>query len=130
MAGPIRDEGLLLRDPVLWRSTHQFDGGKYDSRNYGSVILIDGKEVAHLLRCCHCGRHFLNVKMPGRERGWCLNCNAPVCPNHNCDACVPFEQWLENVERGMPPGHRPITAAVRGEVPVSGQIGTSHLSKE
>jgi hypothetical protein len=76
--------------------------------------LLDGQEVAQTLRCCHCGGHFLNVKIPGRERGWCGYCHAAVCPNPACDHCVPFEQWLENIERGLPPGHRPIVGAVHG----------------
>jgi AhpD family alkylhydroperoxidase len=65
----------------------------------------------------NCGSHFLNVKIPGKERGWCGYCNKPVCTKKECDTCFPFEAWLECVEKGLPPGHRPIKAAVHGEVP-------------
>lgn len=107
-------DALRRRDPILWRSLHQYDRATHSSHNYSGTILIDGKEVAQTLCCCHCRGHFLNLKIPGKERGWCMNCNGPVCPNPRCDACVPFEQWLLNVERNMPAGHRSISVAVRG----------------
>ncbi len=107
-------EALRAEDPILHRSLTQYDGGHYDARHYGSVILLDGQEVAHLLCCVHCRRHFLNVKIPGQERGWCLNCNGPVCPNQKCDACVPFFRWIESVEKNLPLDQLPIRAAVRG----------------
>lgn len=110
----MKDEALYQRDPILWRSIHQYDRATHDARHYSGTILLDGQEVAQTLQCCHCNCHFLNVKLPGKERGWCMNCNGPVCTNPACDACVPFNQWLDNVEKGLPPGHRPIVAAVRG----------------
>lgn len=117
MAGPIRDEALHSRDPILWRSIHQYDRAHHDARNYSGTILIDGQEVAQTLQCCHCNCHFLNVKLPGKDRGWCMRCNAPVCPKKECDTCRPFEVWLLNVEKGLPAGHRPIVAAVHAAIP-------------
>ena len=108
------DDALRTRDALLWASLHQYDRATYDDRHYSGTILLDGQEVAQTLMCCHCNRHFLNVRIPGKQRGWCMNCNGPVCPNPVCDNCVPFAQWLENVEKGLPPGHRPIVAAIRG----------------
>jgi hypothetical protein len=90
----------------------QYDRATFSGSTYSGTILLDGQEVCQTLQCVHCGGHFPNLKLPGKERGWCMNCHGPVCPNPVCDACVPFEQWLENVERGLPPGHKPIKAAV------------------
>ena len=106
-------------DPILHRSIHQYDRATHDARRYSGTILLDGREVCQTLQCVHCQAHFLNVKIPGKVRGWCMNCNGPVCPKQSCDACVPFEQWLTNVEKGLPPGHRSVVAAVRGEVPTT-----------
>lgn len=103
-------------DPILWRSVHQYDRCRPD-RRYGSTILIDGEEVAQLLCCVHCRAHFLNVRIPGKERGWCMNCNGPVCPNKKCDTCFPFEKWLESVERGLRPDQMPVKAAVSHDPP-------------
>ena len=116
-------------DPILHKSLHQFDRAAYDSKSYGGTILLDGVEVAQTLCCKHCNKHFLNVKIPGKSRGWCMNCNGPVCTDQRCDVCVPFEQWLENVEKNLPPGHRKIMAAVHGEVPVDGMIGQDKAAK-
>lgn len=110
----MKDEALFQHDPVLHRSIHQYDNAHWDSRSYASVILLDGQEVACMLRCCHCGGHFLNVKVPGQERGWCSYCNAPVCPKKECDHCVPFWKWVEAIEKGIPLDQLPIKAAIRG----------------
>lgn len=99
-------------DPLLHRTLHQYNRATHDARNYSGTILLDGVEVAQTLQCRHCNAHFLNLKIPGKERGWCMNCNGPVCPNAACDACRPFELWLESVEKNLPPGHRPVVAAV------------------
>lgn len=107
-------EKLAVTDPLLHHSLTQYNRCHYDARNYGSTILLDGQEVAHLLMCVHCRRHFLNKKIPGQSRGWCMNCNGPVCPNPQCDNCTPFEKWLESVEKRLPLDQLPIKAAVRG----------------
>jgi hypothetical protein len=100
-------------DPILYRSLHDYDKAHYDDRNYSGTILIDGKEVAQTLQCCHCQKHFINLKIPGKERGWCTRCNGPVCPKKECDVCLPFMRWVENIEKGLPPGHSPVVVAVR-----------------
>lgn len=51
-------------------------------------------------RCCHCGGHFPIRPGSGHVRGWCQNCMGPVC-GPSCDACVPVDQYLENLERGL-----------------------------
>jgi hypothetical protein len=110
----MKDEALYLRDPILWRSIHQYDRATHDARLYSGTILLDGQEVAQTLQCRHCQAHFLNVKIPGQERGWCMRCNGPVCPRKECDVCTPFEAWLESVEKGIPIDQLPIKAAIRG----------------
>lgn len=113
----MKDEQLFLRDPILWRSIHQYDRATYDDRHYSGTILLDGVEVAQTLMCIHCNQHFLNIRIPGKARGWCSNCNAPVCHKPECDTCVPFMQMIENIEKYLPVGHKPIQISVQGEVP-------------
>lgn len=96
-------------DTILYKSLHQYDHCGYDPRHYGSTVLVGDREVAHLLRCCHCSSHFPDVRIPGKERGWCTRCAGPVCPNPACDECVPFFRWLESVERNLPVGQMPIS---------------------
>ncbi len=108
---------LRQRDPILWLSLHQFDRATYDDRCYAGTILIDDREVCQLVQCVHCNSQFPNLKIPGKERGWCMNCNGPVCPNRQCDECVPFEAWLDAVEKNLPPSQRPVRAAVSAAFP-------------
>lgn len=60
--------------------------------------------------CCHCGGSWIPKKGSGRRRGICLLCNGYTCGCPECDACVPMEQMLENIESGKPLDHRPIRA--------------------
>ena len=59
------------------------------------------------LQCGHCGGHFEVRPGSGKVRGWCMNCARPVC-GPGCEACVPVEQMLENMERGRPLDFKPI----------------------
>jgi hypothetical protein len=68
--------------------------------------------ICDTVQCCHCGRQWVYQKGSGRKRGFCLRCKGITCGNANCDACVPFEQQLENSEAGRPLHHRPIIASV------------------
>lgn len=109
-------EALRVADPVLYRSLTQYDRVVPDERHYGGSILIDGEEVAQTIMCCHCNCQFLNVRLPGKARGWCMRCNAPVCPNPACDECVPFMQMIENIEKGRPRGFTPVWESVPVDV--------------
>lgn len=60
------------------------------------------------MQCRHCGRHWVYEKGSGRRRGFCMMCNGITCGRKECDPCRPAEQWLENVEGGMPETHRRI----------------------
>ncbi len=55
-----------------------------------------------MVQCVHCGAH----RPPSPQLGFCMNCNGFTC-GPRCEQCVPLEQFLENVERGLPENHRP-----------------------
>lgn len=63
------------------------------------------------LQCVHCGGHWVPKPGSGRVRGWCMNCNGPIC-GAGCKDCVPTEQLLENIEKNQPLDFRPIIASV------------------
>lgn len=67
-------------------------------RQRGSII-IDGREVANTVQCCHCAGHFLYQRGSGTTRGFCTRCSQITCGKPECDPCRPFEKWLEMVER-------------------------------
>lgn len=82
----------------------------------GHITLIDpgaDKPLLELgtLQCCHCGGQWFPQPGSGRIRGFCQNCNGPVC-GPGCAACVPTEQYLENLEKGRDPLFRPILVGV------------------
>ena len=62
-------------------------------------IIVDGQEVAHTLRCCHCQCHFVSVRGSGHIRGHCLRCDAITCGRPECDTCMPWEARIEQEER-------------------------------
>ena len=63
-------------------------------------MVVDGQQVAETLQCCHCSAHWVRQPGSGTLRGYCSRCNAVVCGKQACmETCVPFEQWLESVER-------------------------------
>lgn len=63
------------------------------------------------LQCVHCGGHFPCQPGSGKIRGFCMNCNGPVC-GPGCAECVPVEQLLENYEQNRPENFRPTMGAV------------------
>lgn len=79
-----------------------------------------GPEVqVDTVQCVHCGRHWVWERavleaMKG-ELGFCQRCGGITC-GAACQACVPQEQQLENIEAGRPDWrtYRPI------KVPISG----------
>lgn len=89
--------------------------------DFGTVTISDpgaDKPIleAKTLCCCHCGGHWFPQPGSGRVRGWCMNCNGPVC-GPGCAECVPVEQLLENYEKGRPENFRPIVVSVPWAVP-------------
>ena len=89
----------------------------------GNGVLIstpldsDRVTVQDTAQCCHCGRNWVVKPGSGRKRGLCLRCNGITCGSARCDACVPLEQRLENVESGRPEDYRPIRATVPAAPP-------------
>ena len=60
-------------------------------------------------QCCHCGGHFPIKPGSGIVRGFCFQCNGPIC-GPSCVECVPTEQLLDNYEKGRPENYRPIVS--------------------
>lgn len=87
-----------------------------NTREAGRIVVADpGADKALLeagtVQCVHCGGHFVRRPGSGTVRGFCMNCNGFVC-GPGCEACVPTEQLLENIEAGRPLAFRPILASV------------------
>lgn len=81
--------------------------GQLSKTEHGIVTYSDpGSDRAILevstLQCCHCGGHWIPKPGSGIVRGWCMNCNGPVC-GPGCADCVPTEVLLESMEKGIPP---------------------------
>lgn len=82
------------------RDTPQFlpDHGNGKARGY---LLVDGKEVAATLQCCHCNAHWIHQKGSGITRGFCVSCMKATCGAGRCDVCIPFEKRLDLYEKGL-----------------------------
>lgn len=85
---------ILIRTP----EKDDYADARHERKPHGH-FFIDGVERGVSLQCPHCGGHFLSVKGSGATRGFCTRCAAVTCGNPGCNACVPFEKWLEAVER-------------------------------
>ena len=77
-----------------------------NTRQAGLATYVDpGSDKPFLeigtLQCCHCGGHWLPIPGSGKVRGFCQRCNGFVC-GPGCAECVPMEQYLENMEKGVP----------------------------
>lgn len=73
------------------------------------------------LQCVHCGGHWECRPGSGKTRGFCMNCNGPIC-GPKCRECIPHEKWLEIQEGAASP------TAVSVPVPAGyGAVGPSGL---
>lgn len=71
------------------------------------------------VQCVHCSGHFIEPRFGASledratrvGRGWCQNCRGFVC-GKGCEACVHWEQMLENIEAGRPADFKPVVAHV------------------
>ena len=56
------------------------------------------------VQCVHCGAHHVIkdafVQASLGKLGFCGRCNGITCGRSECEACVPIEQQLENMEAG------------------------------
>lgn len=99
------------------------------ARMRGTLIStpIDGGKVVQsdTVQCVHCQAVWQWKPGSGKTRGFCLKCNGFFC-GPQCEACVPIEQVIENLEAGMPyhlaRQHRPIRVTVDGDVPEAPKI--------
>lgn len=80
-------------------------------RSPSAVLQVFDPDAAGELQhefhaCCHCGRyHPVRGAVDALIRGqvvlvYCSRCNSLRCPE--CEACVPMEQQLDNMEAGLP----------------------------
>jgi hypothetical protein len=88
---------------------NRFDNGTsiYRDAATGRVLSIIGT-----FRCVHCQMHVDAEPEVIRTRGFCQNCNGPVCGKPTCNICVHWEQRLENEEANRDELWKPITATV------------------
>jgi hypothetical protein len=63
------------------------------------------------IQCCHCGGHWFPIPGSKIKRGFCMPCGGFFC-GPGCERCVPTEQLLENMEKGLPEDFRPICVPV------------------
>lgn len=75
----------------------------------GEVITMpwDSDKAIHekTVQCVHCGAHH-HIKNAFEQAtlgklGFCARCNGITCGRELCEACVPQEQQLENMEAGL-----------------------------
>ncbi len=90
--------------------------GKLTVREHGTATFIDpGSDKPLLevstLQCVHCGGQWIPKPGSGRVRGFCMNCNGPIC-GHGCHECVPVDLYLTNLEKGREPNFKPIVVSV------------------
>lgn len=81
----------------------------------GTLIQVDtatGREYqSDTLKCIHCQRTWVHRPGSGKIRGFCRNCNGPICSPECAETCVHFEQRLENLEAGRDELHTRIFSA-------------------
>jgi hypothetical protein len=83
----------------------------------------DGGRATQLdtVQCVHCSRVWAWVPGSGRRRGYCARCHGLTCGSDACDHCVPVQQLIDNLEKGLPYDlartFRPIVGRVEGHVP-------------
>ncbi len=66
--------------------------------NGGHITIVDPDKPIYerdTLQCVHCQKHWIVEPGSGRQRGWCLKCNGPLCGAQKCmTECVPFEKKI------------------------------------
>lgn len=83
-------EGLKKFEPMMATRSQGLSGH----------IMLDGQVVADTVKCVHCGHNWIPIKGSGKERGWCLKCNGPVCGDHDCFEHKDFRQKVDEYEKG------------------------------
>lgn len=67
--------------------------------------------------CAHCQANWIVKPGSGKLRGVCMACGGDLCGKPECmDACVPWEEQMDNIERGLPQLHRAVKVHI-GQAP-------------
>lgn len=62
----------------------EYADAQFERKPHG-IIFSDGKEVAHTLKCPHCGGQFVSRKGSGHRRSFCFIHHEVTCGS---DACL------------------------------------------
>jgi hypothetical protein len=66
----------------------EYADARHERKPHG-IIFVDGKEVAHTLKCPHCGGQFVSRRGSGQHRTFCLRHGAVTCGSAACSRdCV------------------------------------------
>lgn len=89
----------ILKDyKTTLRFKRPFKDACYERKAKG-YFIVDGREVAATLQCCHCNAHFLSVRGSRIIRGFCMRCYSITCGKKECDVCIPFEKKISLIEK-------------------------------
>lgn len=69
------------------------------ARKPSGAIIIEGQHVCDTTSCAHCGHHWIPIKGSGITRGWCHNCNGPLCGCQECFECMDFRKRMDLYEK-------------------------------
>jgi hypothetical protein len=75
------------------------------ARPHGTIIISD-PDAPHeiqrdVLMCVHCQEMWVVSPGSGRQRGYCLKCNGPICGPKCAECQGPLEKRIEMYERGL-----------------------------
>lgn len=66
----------------------EYADARWERRPHG-IVFVNGKEVAHTLKCPHCGAQFVSRRGSGHHRTYCLRHQAVTCGSAACSRdCV------------------------------------------
>lgn len=71
------------------------------SGHFSSMGLWGELTEGDTLSCVHCQAIWVCKKGSGKIRGYCERCHGYFC-GPGCQACVPWERQLDNIEAGRP----------------------------
>lgn len=60
-----------------------YSDAKHERHPHG-LVFVNGKEVAHTLKCPHCGAQFVSRAGSGHRRSYCLRHSAVTCGSDRC----------------------------------------------
>ena len=87
---------------------------------YGGEVTVSDPDFGDTRlptkQCVHCGDHWIVFPGSGRIRGFCMQCNGPIC-GPKCQKCIPQERQLEAREAGADWGEDLPGNPVSGNVP-------------